>query len=52
MNCDWDNWADETVREALIIQTLKLMLKERNTDRVPEDELIARVVEVLNGMDK
>lgn len=50
MNYDWDNWADETVREALIIQTLKLMLKERNADRIPEDELIARVVEVLNGM--
>jgi hypothetical protein len=50
MNCDWDNWAYETVREALIMQTLKLMLKERGTDRVPEEELIARVVEVLDGM--
>jgi|GEM_PF-6236257 len=52
MNYDWDNWADETVREVLIIQTLKLMMKERNTDSVPEDELIARLVEDLNGMSK
>jgi hypothetical protein len=52
MNYDWDNWTDETVREALIIQTLKLMLKERNTDQVQESELIARVVEVLNEMSK
>ena len=52
MNCDWNNWADETVRQALIMQTLKLMLKERNTDHVLEEDLIAQVVEVLNGTEK
>ena len=50
MNCDWDTWANETVREALVMQTLKLVMKERNTDRVHEDELISAVVEVLNGV--
>jgi hypothetical protein len=46
------DWTDETVMQALIMQTLKLMLKEQNTDRVSEEELIAQVAEVLDGMGK
>jgi hypothetical protein len=46
------DWTDETVMQALIMQTLKLMLKEQNTDRVSEEGLIAQVAEVLDGMGK
>jgi hypothetical protein len=52
MKYDWDNWTDDAVKEALVMQTLKLMLKERNTDRVHEEELLTRLVADLNEMSK